>query len=344
MLRLRTDAWLERKENVHYQDTSAMLTQLKKQEEFAWLNEVSSVPIQQALRHLQTGFNRFWTKKNGYPIFKKKGGKQAAEYTTSGFSWDGEELKIAKMKKIPLDIRWSRKIPKAATPTTVTITKDCAGRYFVSFLCDDCISNKPKTVGEIGIDLGLTHFAVLSSGEKVASPKIFRKHEKRLARAQRRFFKKKLGSENRKKAKLAVAKIFAKITDSRKDFLHKLSTRLINENQVIAVESLTVKGLLKNRRSAKSISDAGWATFVRHLEYKSKWYGRTFVGIDKWYPSTKRCHSCGYVMDKLELKIREWRCPECGAVHDRDINAAKNVLAAGLAVSVCGEDVRPILV
>ena len=343
MLRLRTDAWFKRQERIGYHETSALLTKLKHKPEFEWLNEVSSVVVQQSLRHLQSAFINFFSKRAKHPKFKKKGGKQSAEYVGSAFRWDGENLTVAKIRE-PLNIRWSRNIPKGATPTTVTLTKDCSGRYFVSFLCDDCVFKKRNAFGKLGIDLGLTHFSTLSNGEKIAAPKIFRKYEKKLARAQRRLGKKKKGSENSKKAKLVVAKIHAKIADSRKDFLHKLSTRLINENQVIAVESLAVTSLKKNRSLAKSISDAGWCEFVRQLEYKSFWYGRELIGIDRWYPSTKRCNDCGYVMDKLPLNIREWTCPECGVIHDRDINAAKNILAAGLAVSVCGENVSPVLV
>ena len=341
MLRQRTDAWFQRQEKINYPQTSAMLTELKKQPEFVWLNEVSSVPVQQSLRHLQTAFGNFFAKRAKYPTFKSKHDPQSAEYTTSAFKLDGGQLRIAKLDAA-LDVRFSREIPKAATVTTVTVSKDCAGRYFVSMLCTDEVSAKPTVSGEVGIDLGLTHFAILSTGEKITSPKAFRKHEKRLARAQRCLSKKQKGSANHRKAKLRVARIHARIADSRKDFLHKLSTKLINENQVIAVETLAVSNMQKNHNLAKSISDASWAEFVRQLEYKSLWYGRKLVGIDRWYPSSKRCSDCGHTVKSLPLSVREWTCPECGAVHDRDINAARNVLAAGLAVSACGENVNPV--
>ena len=340
MLRLRTDAWMQRQERVGYHETSAALTALKKQPEFVWLNEVSSVPLQQALRHLQTAFVNFWAKRAKYPQFKRKDGPQSAEYTTSAFKWEGQSLKLAKMDA-PLAIRWSRTIPKAAKVTTVTVSRDTAGRYFVSLLCDDAVAAKPAAQGKVGIDLGLTHFAILSNGEKIAAPNTFRKNEAKLAKLQRRLAKKTKGSNRRKKARLKVAKLHAKIADSRRDFLHKLSTRLVNENQVIAVESLSVSNMQKNRCLAKSISDASWAEFVRQLEYKANWYGRTLVGIDRWYPSSKRCSDCGHTVSKLPLSVREWVCPECGTLHDRDINAARNVLAAGLAVSAHGESVSP---
>lgn len=340
MLRQRTDAWFQRQEKVGYHETSAMLTVLKKQPEFAWLNEVSSVPVQQSLRHLQTAFGNFFARRNQYPTFKKKDGAQSAEYTTSAFKWDGKTLSIA--KNGVLNIRFSRTIPKAASVTTVTVSKDAAGRYFVSMLCTDQVQAKTPLAGKVGIDLGLSHFAILSTGEKIAAPNTFRKNEAKLAKLQRRLAKKTKGSANRKKAKLKVAKLHAKITDSRKDFLHKLSTRLVNENQVIAIETLAVSNMQKNPCLAKSISDASWSEFVRQLEYKSLWYGRELVGIDRWYPSSKRCSDCGHTVKSMPLSVREWTCPECGSIHDRDINAARNVLAAGLAVSALGESVGPV--
>lgn len=343
MLRLRTDAWFSRQERIGYHETSAALTQLKKDPEFAWLNEVSSVPVQQALRHLQTAFANFFAKRAKYPTFKRKDGPQSAEYTTSAFKWDGKVLKLAKMNT-PLDVRFSRTIPRAAKVTTVTVSKDAAGRYFVSMLCDDTVQPKAEVEGKVGIDLGLTHFAILSTGEKIAAPNTFRKHEAKLAKLQRRLAKKTKGSNNRRKAKLKVAKLHAKVADSRRDFLHKLSTRLINENQVIAIESLSVSNMQKNRCLSKSIGDAGWSEFVRQLEYKAQWYGRELVGIDKWYPSSKRCSDCGYTAAKMPLNVRQWTCLECGSNHDRDVNAARNVLAAGLAVSAHRESVSPICI
>ncbi|MFL9935972.1 RNA-guided endonuclease TnpB family protein [Paraburkholderia sp. RL18-103-BIB-C] len=341
MLRLRTDAWYQWQERVGYHETSAALTALKKTPEHAWLNEVSSVPVQQALRHLQTAFANFFAKRAKYPNFRRKDGAQSAEYTTSAFKWDGVSLKLAKMDA-PLAIRWSRTIPKGAKVTTVTVSKDASGRYHVSMLCDDAVSAKPEVAGKVGIDLGLTHFAILSTGEKIAAPNTFRKNEAKLAKLQRRLAKKQKGSANRMKAKLKVARIHARTADSRRDFLHKLSSRLINENQVIAIESLAVSNMQKNRCLAKSISDASWSEFTRQLEYKAQWYGRTLVGIDKWYPSSKRCSDCGHTVVKMPLNIRAWTCPECGSIHDRDINAARNVLAAGLAASAHGESVSPM--
>jgi putative transposase len=223
----------------------------------------------------------------------------------------------------------------------VTVSKDCAGRYFISILVEEDIAHLPLTEKTIGADLGLKSFVILSDGETVGNPKFFHKDEKQLAKAQRRHAKKKKGSKNRGKARLKVARIHARITDRRRDFSQKLSTRLIRENQTICVESLAVKNMVKNPKLSKAISDVGWSEFVSQLEYKAAWYGRNLVKIDRWYPSSKRCFDCGHILDSLSLDVRMWTCPECGVVHDRDVNAAKNIVAAGLAVLACGESVRP---
>lgn len=343
MLKARTDAYYHVQKRIGYHETSALLTNLKKQEEYKWLNDVSSVPVQQALRHLQTAFSNFFAKRNKYPNFKSKFDKQSAEYTASAFKFDGAFLTLAKMKE-PLAIRWSRTLPKAAKLTTVAVSKDFAGRYFVSMLMDDAVSKQLPVLNNIGLDLGLTDFAVTSEGSKFKSPKSLAEKLDKLALLQKRLSKKKKGSSNRNKARLKVAKLHARITDIRKDFLHKLSTKLVNENQVIAVESLAVSNMLKNHKLAKSISDAGWSEFVRQLEYKAKWYGRTLIGIDKWYPSSKLCNACGYKLSMLSLNTRTWECPDCKTIHDRDVNAAKNILTAGLAGLAFGESVSPVCI
>ncbi len=346
-LRLRTDAYYERQERLGYHELSARLTRLKQQGDHAWLNEVSCVPPQQALRHLEKAFKNFFEGRAHYPTFKSRHGDQSAEYTTSAFKWDGTHLTLAKMDA-PLDIHWSRPLPKGCKPTTVTVTKDTAGRYFVSILVEEDITLLPVVNSMVGLDLGLKSMVITSQGESVGNPQFFRKDEKKLAKAQRRHAKKKKGSKNRAKAQLKVARIHARIADRRRDYQHKLSTRIVHSLpapqagfQVICIESLAVKNMLQNHCLAKSISDVGWGEFVRQLEYKAQWYGRTLVKIDKWYPSSKRCSHCGHVLDSLSLDVRFWMCPECKTFHDRDINAAKNVLAAGLAVSACGEAVRP---
>jgi putative transposase len=339
-LRLRTDGYYQEQKRIYYAETSARLTELKKRSEYAWLNEVAAVPLQQSLRHLDKAFVNFFEGRAKYPTFHSKQGQQAATYIGTAFKWDGTSLTLAKMDA-PLNIVWSRPLPKGCKPTTVTVTKDTAHRYFVSILVEEDIAPLPVVKSQIGLDLGLKSMVITSNGEHVGNPQYFRKDEKRLALASRRHAKKKKGSKNRNKARLKVAKIHAKITDRRRDYQQKLSTRIVHENQVICIESLSVKNMVKNPKLAKSISDVGWSEFTRQLEYKAAWYGRTLVKIDKWYPSSKRCHACGHVLDALSLDERFWLCPECKTFHDRDINAAKNVLAAGLAVSACGEAVRP---
>jgi putative transposase len=341
-LRLRTDAYYQRQERISYAGTSAALTALKREPETAWLNEVSSVPTQQALRHLDRAFRNFFEGRAKYPGFHKKHDRQSAEYTTSAFRWDAETktLTLAKMDA-PLAIRWSRPLPDGARPSTITVSRDPAGRYFVSLLVDEEIASLPAVAQQVGIDLGVHDAVVLDTGEKVGNPRFFAQDEKRLAKAQRRLARKRLGSKNRSKARVKVARVHARMADRRQDFLHKLSTRIIRENQTICVESLSVKAMVKHPTLAKAIHDVGWGEFVRQLTYKAAWYGRTLVTIDKWYPSSKRCSGCGHVLGSLSLATRCWTCPECGGVHDRDVNAAKNILAVGLTVSACGEAVRP---
>jgi putative transposase len=310
-------------------------------EEFPWLKNVSSVPVQQSLRNLDKAFKNFFEGRAAYPTFKKKQNAQSATYASNAFKWDGSALTLAKMD-VPLDIHLHRPLPKNSKPSSVTITKDGAGRYFVSLLVEEKIPPLPVVPQMVGLDLGLKSMVILDSGEAVGNPRFFRKEEKKLAKAQRRHAKKKKGSKNCNKARRKVARVHARITDRRRDYQHKLSTRIVRENQVICIESLAVKNMVKNHCLAKSISDIGWGEFVRQLEYKSQWYGRTLVKIDRWYPSSKTCHSCKYVLEELDLEVRTWECPECKMVHERDTNAARNILAEGLSVLACGGGVRPV--
>ncbi len=338
-LSTRKTVYFQHGQSLYYNDLAAMLPDLKK--EHPWLSDVSSVPIQQALRHLERAFVNFFEGRAEYPTFKKKQNDQSATYASNAFKWDEKQLTLAKMNE-PLDIHWHRNLPKNAKPSSVTISKDCANRYFVSILVEDKIDPLPVVNKMVGLDLGIKSMVALSTGETVGNPRYFAKDEKRLAKAQRRHAKKKKGSKNWNKARLKVTRIHARISDRRRDYQHKLSRRIVHENQVICVESLAVKNMVKNPKLAKAISDVGWGEFVRQLEYKSKWYGRTLVKIDRFYPSSKTCHTCKHVLDSLTLDIREWVCPDCGAVHDRDTNAAMNILAQGLWVNACGGNVRPV--
>ena len=246
-------------------------------------------------------------------------------------------LWLAKMAE-PLAVVWSRALP--TQPSTVTVTREADGRWFVA--CRVLVNpQEPSGGGEIGIDLGLTSFATFSTGEKVANPHHLAKRQKRLARAQRALARKKKGSKNRAKARVRAARAHADVRNARQDFLHQLSARLIRENQAIYIEDLCVKGMLRAKLHSRAISDAGWSEFVRQLEYKAVWYGRTVVKVSRWFPSTKTCSACGTTGHKLTLKDREWKCPDCGAHHDRDVNAALNILAQGLWVSACGGTVNP---
>ncbi|WP_329240891.1 transposase [Streptomyces sp. NBC_01478] len=336
----RTRAWYGEQRRISYVQSSAALTEWKKTEELAFLTEVSSVPLQQALRHLQTAFGNFFAKRTKYPRFKsRKKSRASAEYTRSAFTWREGRLTLAKTAG-PLDIRWSRPLPEGSEPTTATVSRDRAGRWFVSLLCDDCITPAPDTENAVGIDAGITSLVTLSTGEKVANPKHERRDRARLARAQRELSRKAKGSVNREKACRRVARVHARIADRRRDFLHKLSTRLVRENQTVVIEDLTVRNLLKNHTLARTVSDASWTELRSMLEYKCAWYGRELVVIDRWFPSSKLCGACGTVAAKMPLNVRAWTC-DCGAVHDRDINAACNIKAAGLAVSACGAGARP---
>ncbi|MFD7054941.1 RNA-guided endonuclease InsQ/TnpB family protein [Streptomyces mirabilis] len=339
-LAARTEAWA-RQERVNYNQSSAMLTAWKKTEELAFLNEVSSVPLQQTLRHLQGAFANFFSKRARYPRFKsKRKSRAAAEYTSSAFTFRDGRLKLAKMAG-PLDIVWSRPLPEGSVPTTVTVSRDAAGRWFVSMLCDDpTVKPLAATDAAVGIDVGLDHLLALSTGEKIANPRHERRDRDRLATAQRHCARKEKGSANREKARRKVARIHARITDRRRDGLHKITTRLVRENQTLVIEDLTVRNMVRNRKLARAISDAAWAEFRSLLEYKATWYGRDVVVVDRFFPSSKLCSHCGALQDRMPLNVRTWTC-DCGTVHDRDVNAAKNLLAAGLAVSVCGAGVRP---
>ncbi|WP_425824757.1 RNA-guided endonuclease InsQ/TnpB family protein [Streptomyces fractus] len=339
-LQARTEAWA-RGERVNYNATSAMLTAWKKTEQLAFLNEVSSVPLQQTLRHLQTAYTNFFGKRAKYPRFKsRKKSRASAEYTSSAFRFRDGRLTLAKMAE-PLDIVWSRPLPENTAPSTVTVSRDAAGRWFVSLLVEDpAIKPLTATDGAVGIDVGLDHLLTLSTGEKIANPRHERRDRARLAKAHRNVSRKAKGSNNRTKARRRVAKVYARIADRRRDRLHQLSTRLVRENQTLVIEDLTVRNMVKNRKLARAISDASWREFRSMLEYKAAWYGRDLVVVDRFFPSSKLCSACGTLREKMPLSVRTWTC-DCGTTHDRDVNAAKNLLAVGRTVTACGAGVRP---
>jgi len=339
-LAARTAAWYGEQRRVSYVQSSALLSEWKRDPGLAFLSEVSAVPLQQGLRHLQGAFVAFWEKRARYPRFKsRKRGRQSAEYTRSAFRWRDGQLTLAKMRE-PLDIRWSRPLPEGAEPSTVTVSRDPAGRWHVSILVETTVHDGPATDAVIGIDAGITSLVTLSTGKKITNPRHERADRKRLARAQRRLARKARGSANREKARRRVARVHARIADRRRDHLHKLSTRLVRENQAVVIEDLQVRNMLGNHCLARAISDAAWRELRGMLEYKCQWYGRDLVVIDRWFPSSRVCSACGALRDQLPLEVRDWECP-CGAIHDRDVNAAINISTAGLAVLACGDGVRP---
>ncbi len=327
-----------------------LITEAKRTEQRAWLGDVSAVVLQQSLRDLDAAYQNFFDglkgkrPRMGAPRFKsRKDNRQAVRFTANA-CWKitaGGDLSLPKVGAVRVE--WSRRLPSA--PSTVTVIKDAAGRYFASFVVEtDPNETLPEAESQVGIDLGLSHFAVLSDGTKIESPRFLRRAEKKLKREQHRLSRKANGSNNREKARLKVARAHARVADARREFHHQLSTRIIRENQAVAVENLAVKGLARTRL-AKSVHDAGWSAFVAMLEYKAARYGRAFVRIGRFEPTSQLCCVCGVQDGPKPLHIRVWECRACGAVLDRDINAAVNVAkAAGLAVSACGAQVRPGLI
>ncbi|MFI8103631.1 RNA-guided endonuclease InsQ/TnpB family protein [Streptomyces sp. NPDC086023] len=331
-------------------DLSKMLiTEAKKTPEREWLSNAPVGVLQQSLRDLDAAYKNFFDglkgkrPRMGAPRFKsKRDNRQAVRYTRSD-RWKitpGRDLHLPKVGAVR--VKWSRTLP--SDPSSVTVIKDAAGRYFCSFVVETGPETLPETTGQVGIDLGLSHFAVLSDGTKVDSPRFLRRAERKLKKAQQALSRKAKGSNNRAKARVKVARAHARTADARREFHHQLSTKIIRENQAVAVEDLAVKGLARTRM-AKSVHDAGWSAFTTMLEYKAARYGRTFIRIGRFEPTSQVCSQCGVKDGPKPLRIRVWECGACGAVLDRDINAAVNVAkAAGLAVSACGARVRPGLV
>lgn len=335
----RTRAYSQETRRVNYAESARWLAQWRADPETAWLAESASVPQQQAVRQLQTAFNNFFAKRAKYPRFKRKGrSRDSATYTRFGFSYRDGQVKLAKMSE-PLNIRWSRALPPGE-PTRATVTRDPSGRYFISLLMEEEVFAPAPTRGALGLDAGLNRLLTDSEGREYTNPKHEQRERKRLAKAQRALAHKKKGSRNREKARLRVARIHARIADRRRDYLHKLTTSLIRENQTVMIEDLAVRNMVRNHSMARAISDASWSELRSMLEYKAQWYEREVVAIDRFYPSSKTCSSCGHLLNALPLDIRQWSCPECGASHDRDVNAARNILAVGLTVSACGDGVR----
>lgn len=344
----RHAAYHQRGESISYKQTDAALTTWKKTKDLAFLSEVSSVPLQQTLRHQHTAFANFFAQRARYPRFKARTGRQSAHYTRSGFRMKNGQLHVAKTDG-PLEVAWSWPDVDLCTldPSMVVISRDTDGRWYATFAIDTDSPAPPAPAGhEIGVDLGVKDLAVTSDADRIANPKHLQRRARNLARYQRRMARCQRGSANRRKAKARVARAHRKVRNARADFLHRASTNLVRRADLIVIEDLAVANMVRNRSLARAISDCGWGEFRRQLEYKTERAGRTLVVIDRWYPSSRTCSHCGHLLAQLSLSTRAWTCPRCRTRHDRDINAAKNILAAGRAVArnapgnACGADVR----
>ncbi len=341
-LAARHRLWRTERTGLSYAASDAALTAMKKDPDLAFLNQVSSVPLQQALRHQHTAFGAFYARRARYPRFKSRRSRQCAHYTRSAFTLRGGVLRLAKMDG-PLQFVWSW--PDADVtgldPTMVAVSREPDGRWYVTFAVDTEAPEALEETGHaVGVDLGVKDFAVTSDGERIANPRHLERQARNLARYQRRLARCRNGSANRAKATAKVARAHRKVRSARRDFLHRASTRLVRDNDLIVIEDLAVSNMVRNRHLARAICDCGWGEFPRQLEYKCERYGRRLVVTDRFYPSSKTCSACGHLLAELSLATRTWQCASCGARHDRDVNAAKNILAAGQAVTACGADVR----
>ena len=317
----REQSYKETDKGLSYHQTAVALTELKKAPEFDWLKEADSQVLQQKLKDLDTAYQNFFAGQAKYPNFKSKRGKQTIRYPQR-FKVDGKKIYLPKVGWV----KFKQHRPLEGEMKNCTVMKTKSGKYFVSIQSELEIDEPALTGSEVGLDLGLNHFATLSTGQKIENPKYLRKAEKKLIKLQRRLARKKKGSNGWEKARLKVARQHEKISNQRADFLHKASRKLVNECSLIKIENLNVAGMLKNHHLAKAIADVGWHKFKQMLEYKGGWYGCVIEQVDRFFASSKICHHCHHKNGDLELKDRIWICPQCGTEHDRDENAAINIL------------------
>ena len=341
----RSNAWKESGESVTRRMTLDKLVELKRDDETAWLKGADSQALQQSLLHLDNAFDRFFKKQARYPKHKSKRGKQSISYPQRVKVVDGDNLYLPKVGNVKAVLH--REI--AGKIKTVTVSRSLTGKYYASILCDNG-ELAPKAISDmdadavIGADMGLSHLLVTSEGYKEGNPRFLKQAEVNLRRKQRSLSRKVKGSANRSRARALVANVHERVKNARNDFQHKLSKRLIDDNQAVCVETLKVKNMLKNRKLAKHISDASWSGLLRKLGYKAMWAGKHLQQVDQWFASSKKCSVCGTIAEAMPLDVRVWECESCGAKHDRDINAARNIRqqgilklkAAGLSVSACG--------
>lgn len=330
-LNLMNKTYIDTGKGLSGYEVKKLIPELKK--EHQWLSLAYSACLQQACLNLGVAFNNFFERRAKYPRFKSKHGKQSIQYPQNVKVFD-KHLKIPKIGEVKAVIHR----PIEGKIKTVTISKNCCNQYFASILFEDG-KDKPESNKEgktVGVDVGLTHFAITSNGSKFENPRFLIKHEKNLKRKQQQLSRKQKGSNNRNKARKKVARVHRKITNSREDFLHKLSRSIVDENQVIVTEKLNVKGMMKNHCLAKAIGQVGWGMFMTMLKYKAEQDGKTYVEVDRFFSSSKTCHVCLNQVGSLSLDIRQWTCEHCDTIHDRDVNAAINLREEGLRILTCG--------
>lgn len=334
-LKYKEDKLTKRQSSFSYVRDSKDLTQLKRGKEFKWLKEGIATTYQQTLRDLERAYVRFFKKQSRFPRFKKKKAINSFRLTSQVFKISDKKIFIPKLAK---GIKVKQHKELEGQIINATVTKTAAERYFVSIICKFKPKRLRKNNKKVGIDLGLKDLLVCSDGTRFKNIKILNRHTSKLKYLQRQLSKKKRGSNNKDRARKKVAKINEKIQNTRHYYLHKITSKIVNENQVVCLENLNIKGMMKNRCLAKAISDVSWGEIVRQLEYKSKWHGRELVKIERFFPSSKMCGNCKFINEDLKLSDREWECEQCNTVHNRDINASKNILKQGLNLQTVGSD------